>query len=50
VAFAIAALPTLATLAAEWTGGRPTSNAVRAISGLPIGALVSWAVLRAEVN
>jgi uncharacterized membrane protein len=50
VAFAIAALPTLATLAAEWSGGRPTSNAVRAIAGLPIGALVSWAVLRAEVN
>ena len=50
VAFAIAALPTLATLLAEWTGSTAPSNAVRAIAGLPIGAVVVRAVLRAEVN
>jgi uncharacterized membrane protein len=50
VAFAIAALPTLATLVAEWTGSAAPSNTVRAIAGLPIGAVVAWAVLRAEVN
>ena len=50
VAFAVAALPTLATLVAEWTGSAAPPNTVRAIAGLPIGAVVAWAVLRAEVN
>jgi uncharacterized membrane protein len=50
MAFAFAALPTLATLAAGWIGGTATSNAARAIAGLPLGAAVAWVVLRAEVN
>jgi len=48
--FAIAALPTLVTLAAEWSGIAAMSNAVRAIAGIPIGAVIVWIVLRAEVN
>ena len=40
---AAAALPTVATLAAEWTTGQ-ASNGVRAIAGLPLGAAVGWAI------
>jgi len=47
---AIAAVPTLVTLAVEWTGGGTPSNVVRGVAGLPIGAAVAWLVLRAEVN
>src|SRR5262249_29804725 len=50
LAFAIAALPTVLTLLAEWTGIAAMSNAVRAITGVPIGAAIVWIVLRAEVN
>jgi len=50
LAFAIAALPTMLTLVAEWTGIASMSNTVRAIAGVPIGAAIVWTVLRAEVN
>jgi uncharacterized membrane protein len=50
VALAVAAAPTLVTLAVEWAGGGTPSNAVRAAAGVPIGAAVAWLVLRAEVN
>lgn len=43
-----AVVPTVLTLVWEWTFGVPTSNAVRAVAGLPIGAAVSWLVLRSD--
>ena len=45
-ALAIAALPTLVTLVYEWTTGQMPSNTVRAFTGLPLGAAVSWIVIR----
>jgi len=42
----ISAAPALATLVYEWTTGVMPSNAVRAASGVPMGAVVSWLVLR----
>jgi hypothetical protein len=41
-----AALPTAATLLFEWTTGRTPSNLVRAVAGLPLGAVVAWIVTR----
>lgn len=43
---ALAVLPTVATLVYEWTTGHMPSNAVRALAGLPLGAAVSWIVIR----
>jgi len=45
---ATAFLPTAATLAFEWTTGQAPSNAVRALSGLPLGAAAVW--IMAGVN
>jgi len=39
-------LPSLATLIYEWTTGDMPSNWTRAAAGFPIGAVVSWLVLR----
>jgi uncharacterized membrane protein len=39
-----AALPTMATLAIEWTTGLSNSNSVRALAGLPLGAAIAWAI------
>ena len=39
-------LPSLATLIYEWTTGDMPSNWTRAAAGLPMGAVVSWLVLR----
>jgi len=47
--FAVAALPTIATLLFEWTTGITPSNVVRAVAGLPLGAAVAWLVVY-EVN
>jgi uncharacterized membrane protein len=47
VRLAAAALPTLATLAIEWTTGSVPSNSVRALAGLPLGAAVAWAIAAA---
>jgi hypothetical protein len=43
---ALAALPTIATLVYEWTTGVTPANAVRALAGLPLGAAVSWIVIK----
>lgn len=40
-----AVLPSLLTLVWEWTFSAP-SNAVRAAAGMPIGAFVSWLMMR----
>jgi uncharacterized membrane protein len=45
-----AVAPSILTLIVEFGFGRATSNLVRALAGLPIGAVVAWVVLRAEVN
>lgn len=39
----LAALPTVATLAFEWTTGAMPANLLRAVAGLPLGAAVVWA-------
>jgi uncharacterized membrane protein len=39
-------IPSIATLVYEWTTGDMPSNGIRAASGAPIGAVVSWLVLR----
>jgi uncharacterized membrane protein len=44
----VAAIPTIATLVYEWTTGDMPSNATRFAAGLPLGAVVSWLVLRAS--
>jgi hypothetical protein len=41
-----AALPTLATLAYEWTTGDVPANVMRAMAGAPLGAIVAWLVVR----
>jgi uncharacterized membrane protein len=46
MALALGALPTVATLVYEWTTGHMPSNTVRALAGLPLGAAVSWIVIR----
>jgi uncharacterized membrane protein len=43
----IAALPTIATLAYEWTTGVTPSNTIRALTGVPLGAAVAAIVLSA---
>jgi len=43
---AACALPTVATLLFEWTTGITPSNALRFAAGLPLGAVVSWLVLK----
>jgi uncharacterized membrane protein len=50
LALCIAALPTLATLAYEWTTGAAPSNTIRALAGLPLGAAVAAVVLSAADN
>jgi uncharacterized membrane protein len=42
----LAALPTAATLAFEWSGGQTPSNLTRAMAGLPLGAAVAWIVCK----
>jgi uncharacterized membrane protein len=44
-ALILAGLPTIATLAYEWTTGQTPSNWTRAAAGVPIGAVVAWIVL-----
>jgi len=43
---AIAALPTAATLAVEWLGLAPVSNLARALSALPLGAIIAFVLVR----
>ena len=46
----LAALPTIATLAFEWTTGVMPSNSIRALAGFPLGAAAAAIVLAAEDN
>lgn len=41
----LAAVPTLASLAFEWTTGVMPSNVIRAACGLPLGAAISWVLM-----
>ena len=45
IALATAALPTVASLAYEWTTGDTPSNATRALAGVPLGAAVTFLVM-----
>jgi uncharacterized membrane protein len=45
-ALVLAAVPTLATLAYEWTTGHVPSNLTRAMAGVPLGGVVAWIVAR----
>jgi hypothetical protein len=47
LALLVGALPTIATLAYEWTTGVMPSNSIRAIAGFPLGAAVAAIVLSA---
>lgn len=42
----LAMIPAGLTLVWEWTVGVPPSNVLRALSGLPIGAVVAWIVMQ----
>jgi len=44
--FAIAALPTVVTVALEFAGAAHPSNAVRAFASLPLGAAAGWLFVR----
>jgi hypothetical protein len=41
-----AALPTIATLAFEWITGDTPGNGIRAMAGVPLGAIVAWLAVR----
>ena len=43
-----AALPTVATLAYEWITGQTPANWIRALAGLPIGAVAAWLIVWSE--
>jgi len=45
-ALAVAAIPTLVTLLIEWPGFAPTSNLVRFLTALPLGATIAWVLVR----
>jgi uncharacterized membrane protein len=49
-ALVLGALPTIATLAYEWTTGVMPSNTIRALAGLPLGAAIAAIVLAAAEN
>jgi uncharacterized membrane protein len=43
---ALAAAPTLLTIAAEWSGAAAISNAIRAAAAVPLGGTVGWVLVR----
>ncbi len=45
VVFAVAAVPTVLTIAWEWAGLGVPSNTVRLLSALPLGAAIMWVLL-----
>lgn len=49
-ALMLAATPAAVTLVYEWTTGHVPANWLRALTGLPIGLVVSWVVTQPEVN
>jgi uncharacterized membrane protein len=46
IAFALAALPTAATVVTEWAGLIHPSGALRALAAFPLGALAGWVFVR----
>ena len=44
---AVAALPTAATMLAEWSGAVPVSNLMRFVTALPLGAAVVFVMMHA---
>jgi uncharacterized membrane protein len=48
VALIVAVLPAASTLLYEWLTGRVPSNEIRAASGVLIGAVVAWVLVRLE--
>ena len=49
-ALLLSALPTLATLAYEWTSGQMPGHSIRAAAGIPLGAVVAAVVVAAADN
>jgi uncharacterized membrane protein len=49
-ALVLGALPTIATLAYEWTTGVVPSNSIRALAGFPLGAAIAGIVKTAADN
>jgi uncharacterized membrane protein len=47
-ALIVAAVPSLATLVFEWTTGQMPAGWVRALAGVPLGAVVAWVIVRGE--
>ena len=47
---ALAVTPTLLTLACEWTTGDMPAHAIRALAGVPIGAVAAWLVVTVTDN
>jgi len=45
VVFAMAAVPTVLTIAWEWAGLGVPSNTIRLLSALPLGAAIMWVLL-----
>jgi uncharacterized membrane protein len=45
-----AVLPTIATLAYEWTTGTTPANGIRCAAGLPLGAAVAWLLQSAAAD
>ena len=48
--FAIAALPTLLSVAAEWAGLAHSSGIARALLAFPLGVVIGWWVVHALRN
>lgn len=46
IVFAVAAAPTVVTVAAEWLGLAHPSNVARAIASVPLGAAAGWLFVR----
>jgi uncharacterized membrane protein len=42
----VAAVPTVLTLALEWSGVTPPSGAARLITALPLGAMIAYVIVR----
>jgi len=50
MALIVAAVPTAATLAYEWTTGQMPGNWIRAAAGVPLGLVVAWIVCRLRAD
>ena len=49
-ALVLSVTPTLLTLVYEWATGSMPAHAIRALAGIPIGAVVAWLVVAAADN